>query len=234
MSMIGDCSFEDMKEKIFLKLVNRKMNGKLLEQMPHVDDGDFAIIFACLVEHEKSLVSSIRIDNQVAAKWNTDAEELLSIAMENTVRLFPPRVFEMNCENLFRLFKHEELGDNLTDIFEQDTSETDNTEKTGKEDENDPPRLYVLTNRYMINGAGCLTYEGLLERIYRKLGSGFYIIPSSVHEVLILPDDPRFDEDSLKSMVNDVNTTVVSDMEILSYEVYHYPGYEFVPSRAIA
>ena len=58
--------------------------------------------------------------------------------------------------------------------------------------------LYVLTNKSRINGAAGIMYEGVLKKLADKLESDMYILPSSIHEVIILPKSPMFNKEELK------------------------------------
>ena len=82
--------------------------------------------------------------------------------------------------------------------------------------------LYVLTNKSRINGAAGIMYEGVLKKLADKLESDMYILPSSIHEVIILPKSTMFNKEELMAMVRDVNTEGVSKDEVLSYTVYEY------------
>ena len=254
MESIGDCSYDFLKDRIFFKLINKSMNSKLLESLPHIEIGNLVLIFACLVEHSKDGIASIRIDNTLIKKWNIDTQTLMDNAKENTVRLFPPKVFELDNANVELLLSHR-LGDaEIKDLLNDRTERSDekanvnaegNSGSADKADD-DPsksripdneqsqpripdkiPSLFVLTNRDGVDGATCIVYKGLLERIRRRLGRGFYIIPSSVHEVIILPEIEGYSRDTLESMVKEVNSTVLSEMDILSENVYYYPDDSF-------
>ena len=83
--------------------------------------------------------------------------------------------------------------------------------------------IYVETTQSKIFGAAVLLYPRFLEHEAEALGRNFYIIPSSVHEVLIIPAEKiEQDADELLEMVKEVNTTQVSDEEVLSDNVYYY------------
>ena len=83
--------------------------------------------------------------------------------------------------------------------------------------------IYVATNRLGINGANVLLYDDVLQEFAEKCGTGFYVLPSSIHEVLFVPDcNDEQSADFLSEMVKDVNANVVSLDEILSDNVYYY------------
>ena len=94
------------------------------------------------------------------------------------------------------------------------------------------PQLMVLTNTQGMHGAGALFYPDQLETIAQQMGTDFFVLPSSVHEVLILPDDGSQDLDSLQFMVREINRTEVAPEDRLSDFVYHYDAQDHVLERA--
>ena len=82
--------------------------------------------------------------------------------------------------------------------------------------------LYVCSNESKVFGAATVLYDGLLSSFGRKLGSDFYILPSSVHEVLFVPARDGMDVMELSQMVREVNSTEVSVQDYLSDSVYYY------------
>ena len=85
-----------------------------------------------------------------------------------------------------------------------------------------PSDMYVLTNESKLNGAACILYENVLYDFAQKLGADLYILPSSVHEVILLPKLSMFEKDELVNMVKEVNTEGVAADEVLSDHVYEY------------
>ena len=90
-----------------------------------------------------------------------------------------------------------------------------------EEPENLPP-LYVATNECKCHGAAVLLYDGVLERFAERIGSDFYILPSSVHETLFMPVLPDTDGCMLPELVCGINTEQVAPEEVLSDNVYLY------------
>lgn len=80
--------------------------------------------------------------------------------------------------------------------------------------------MYVATNQNKTFGAGILLYDGFLDAVAGKLGS-FYILPSSVHELIIIPDTFG-DPSELKKMVGEINAAEVPEEEVLSDNIFHY------------
>ncbi len=84
------------------------------------------------------------------------------------------------------------------------------------------PQLYVATTEEQVNGAGVIAYPGVLEEAADMLGGNFYILPSSIHELLFLPQKGTTDYRDLEAMVREINETQVAPSERLSNSVYHY------------
>lgn len=82
--------------------------------------------------------------------------------------------------------------------------------------------FYVMTNRRRTYGAATMLYKDALKTFAENTGRGFYIIPSSVHEVLLVPETLGIPAKELKEMLTDVNDSIVSPEDILDKDVYHY------------
>ena len=90
-------------------------------------------------------------------------------------------------------------------------------EETGKED-----RMYILSNEIRSYGAAAILYEGRLERIGDYLKENYYVLPSSVHEVIIVPESEAPAQAELSRLVKEINETQVDPEEVLSNHAYYY------------
>ena len=185
------------KEKLAVRLVNKARNEKLLSDCPHRDVlGDLAIVATFITEIAGQGTGSILIHNGHAESWEKSADEVLGTALSNSPNVLPWK-----------------------------TDKVDNfiAAMSGKRPENDTG-LIVLTNEAMVYGASAVLYPGVLKQISEKMhGTDFYILPSSVHEVLLLPvvgiDCERsFLDDTVKA----VNYNTVSADEVLGDHAYYY------------
>ena len=210
MELVTD--FENVKDKICFKLVNRKKNAELLADAPYVEYQDLAVIFYVLVSKDKSCTASITVRNSLMDMWGVDADMLYHLAKKNTQRLFRGRV-----SSIMEVMT-EIIGDSA------DTLEEEMVEAFFDMDvyENSAFPMYVATNIFKTNGACILLYDGVLEKFAKKIGGNFYILPSSVHEVLFVPANEDMDAKYLIQMVKEVNTTEVSPDEVLSDNIYLY------------
>ena len=82
--------------------------------------------------------------------------------------------------------------------------------------------MYVLSNQRRVEGAACMLYPNLVRDFAEAVGSSFYIIPSSVHELLLLPTAHLEESSEIKNMIKEINDSQVSAEEILSYSLYLY------------
>ena len=204
--------FENIKDEICFKLVNREKNEELLADAPYVEYQDLAVIFYVLVSKDKSGTASITVRNALMDTWGVDVDTLYHLAKKNTQRLFRGRVSSM-MEMMAEII--DESADRLDEgmveaFFDMDVYE----------DSAFP--MYVATNVSKLNGACILLYDGVLEKFAEKIGGDFYILPSSVHEVLFVLANGDIDARYLIQMVKEVNATEVSPDEVLSDNVYMY------------
>lgn len=199
-------SKEWIVKHLFLRLVSAKENEELLTDAVSVKFLDFAAIFYVLTEDCSEGVKSFQIPKNVWERLDLgSAEAYVTRAIENTRRLFPERLYEIE-KTEEGCVLHEELPER---------SEV-------RKDRLYPQRLYVLTNHRKINGAAVLLYPELLKRLGERFGGDFYVIPSSVHEVLLLKENDRENAEYLNRMVREVNSRQVAPEEILSNHVYRY------------
>lgn len=194
-------SFEKVRDRICYRLVGRERNRELLEDMPHVGFLDMAVCFFYAYQDEEFGDGFILIHNSHMEAWETDTAELLALARRNTRRIFP-----WECRTL------EEILDEL-DVMDG---------PSGQEDNWIGFPLLVLSNDRRAYGAACLLYPGVLEGIAEKEGCSLYILPSSVHEAILLPDDGKIMPNELKMMVPEVNRTKVAAEDVLTDSVYYY------------
>lgn len=204
--------FEQMKSSITYRLVNYEKNQHQLEKVPYLRLLDLAITFHCIVRSDENGIGTVRITQEHQQNWKVSSEELWKLACENTERLFPAVIRPM-----------EEI---VFDLVSQNPIDEENTMEDLVSNHNS--NMYVLTNSKGINGATCLLYQGVLEQFEAKLGCDFYILPSSIHELILVPQVKNEAMDfmnakaRLEEMVQEINETQVAMEEVLSNTVYEY------------
>lgn len=197
--------FDQVKDRIMFKLIHYEKNQSLLNEIPHFPYLDLAIVFYCLVDSHVTGSASILIRNEHLSLWDVSPEELYQYARHNTPKALPPL-----CEPLTSML-FEMLDKNST----ADLSELCHPEAF--------PPLYVLTNEKKFLGACALLYPDSLKQVASHLQQDLYILPSSIHEILLLPADAQqMSPDELTEMVREVNRTQLQKEEILSDHIYYY------------
>ena len=206
--------FNHVQGKICYKLVNKDKNKELLSDAPYIQFHDLAIVFYVVVSEDSDRTGTITVRNNLMEMWgNPDINDLYRIAKNNTQKRYKGSVFNM-IEIMGEIISHnvDNIEPNIVDnFFEMNFTYEDNMIP-----------MFVATNNKKVNGAGVILYEGLLKTFAEKIGSDFYILPSSIHEVIFVPANGDMDVRYLIQMVKEVNATEVSPSEVLSDNVYKY------------
>ncbi|GAA4655153.1 hypothetical protein GCM10023142_22910 [Anaerocolumna aminovalerica] len=206
----------EMKSSIIFRLVNYDKNIKLLNEIPHIRFLDLAITFHCLVKDNENGIGTIRITNEHIKNWNTTLEDITELATINTPVLLPASVRSMNEVIIDILNKEMEHNSENIDVENEIKEVFDQMKQDTMTD------MYVLSNAKGINGASCLLYPDVVKELSDQLNTDFYILPSSIHEIILVKNKDKIDKNVLREMVIDVNYTQVAEDEILSNNIYFY------------
>ena len=182
--------------KEILKL-HRRMNRRLLKEMPYVPWLDLAIVFYVLLEADAYGMAAMPVTSEHLNIWGATEEEVYEEACRNTKMLLPASFQTMD------------------EVIEQLTGEEQKKE-TGA------GRVYVISNRLRSFGASAILYPGFLEEIGRRLKDDYFVLPSSVHEAIIVPRKGSCGKELLDKMVAEINKTQVMQEEALSDRAYYY------------
>ena len=199
--------YENVKKKGAFKLVNTEKNQQMLKEVPHIPLLDLSIVFYILVDVDEKGSATIQIRNEHIDNWNVNVEQLYKDAKLNVKCLIPARLMCMQhvIEKLCDISKGEEK-DLLKAKFPPENKEF----------------MYILTNSIHQFGAAVLAYPNILEMASRIIGEDFYLLPSSIHEVILIPKSKSPDLKDLNEMINEVNETQVQEEEVLSDHAYYY------------
>lgn len=202
--------FDYVKDKVVFKLIQAETNRELLAEIPSIPFLDMAIVFYLLLDKSEEGQMTALIYNNHLEVWNTTVEGLYQLAKINTPKLLPARLRTME-EVMFEI----PIGQ-FTEIEEGDVISGVSEEIQGK------PALYVFTNQNGVNGAACILYEGYLEEFAKKKGTDILILPSSIHEVLLITDNGILNYGDLEDMVKHTNKNDVPVEDVLSDRIYRY------------
>ena len=190
-------NFEFAKPQVAYRVIHFQKNETLLKEIPHVPYLDLAIVFYLLLETTEKGAATILITNEMLNYWKISLEQLYSIALDNTPRILYPECKPMHVviQELLREPLREDIEDSC---------------------------MFVLSNQYRHFGAACMLYDGVLEDIGNQLDEDYYILPSSIHEVIILPSSCDLTHEELDDMITEINETQISEEDVLSEHAYYY------------
>lgn len=201
--------YESVRGRIFQKIINYEKNKEILEEVPHIRFLDLAVVCYYAYMNDYLGRGSVQITTEHLDMWGISQEQLFADARENTANKLGPElrdmqemVWEMLSANLERIDK-----DQIEDVLRHTVREIP---------------MYVMTLRGKYFGAVCICFPEWLQAFADKFGKNVFILPSSIHELILIPDIGREEPDFLKSMVCEVNREHVSEEERLSDQVYYY------------
>ena len=201
-------NYEIMKEKLSVEVISAEVNEELLAKVPHDRIEDLAVVYRFIIESNEDGRASILVNNDLIERMGVTHEQLRADALENSPEIRPAVIQGMN-----EVMK-EMMGPEAYEMF----GIPDDTEEM----------MFIATVPDKNSGAGVLAYQDFMDQAAEKIGGDFFILPSSIHEILLVPDDGQKGADELKAMVMDVNATQVSPEERLSDNVYHYDSKEHI------
>ena len=190
-------NYDEMKHSLAVQLVSTEKNKEMLSRVPHKEMADMSMVYRFDLGETSNGNATILITNQLLQNYGISADQLHADAMTYAPMMHPASIRSM--ESVF-------FG-----IPEEETIEPEGM-----------PKLYVVTNEKSMNGAGVITYPDFMEQATEKMGGSFYILPSSIHEVLIMKDTPDVNVNSLVDMVTSINATQVMPEDQLTDNVYHF------------
>lgn len=194
--------YENARRHIYCKLVNIGMNREMLKEIPYRTYLDLAVVYYYMTDAAGERDATILISRKHLEMWNLSSEELDRQAWDNTLADLTPSLRPMS--DILREYADVQV--------EEEKEETDSCLLP----------MYVLTNTKKTFGSICIRYPGVLEQAAEKLGGDFYILPSSVHECILVPAGRTVSSEILKEMVTDINHTQVEPQEVLANQVYLY------------
>ena len=191
--------FEEVKNRISYRLINKERNKDYLKSVPHFEMLDLAIIFSVVLDE---IGGSIVIRNEHLRMWRIDENRLRECAKANSEKFYGPVL--------------QRLDECVMNMLMSDSEESEHrVPETGS-------GVYILSNEENRYGASCVIDETVLRDVAESMKSGYYILPASIHEVIIIKDNMVENCADLKRMVMDVNRAAVDAEDYLSDSVYHY------------
>jgi hypothetical protein len=194
--VIPDISdFNSIAHLITYRLVNWEKNLERLRTMPYQDYEDLVKIYYIVINSDSYGISSIPITDTLMEKWfGVFINQINECANRNTPALFPATIRNMNDVIRDMIFKN--MSDkSLEGISQDDYNEIINMINTNQKSH----EMYVLSKNRGINGASTLLYPKVLHDFATSINKDFYILPSSIHECILVPDNGKMNKAALNN-----------------------------------
>lgn len=189
-----------VKCRLGCRLINYERNKEMLQHVPHKRVMDLAVVYQCTTNITPVDKGSIMIENKHLEAWGVSQEQFISDAEENMKRRLDPVIIPM-----------EEITPSIYIILHREFG-------------NDLVGMYVMSNWEHNYGAVEMIYgTSTLKEFADKMESDLYVLPCSVHEVILIPLE--YDEEIVKrynQMVREINNLYVEPEEVLSDHIYFY------------
>ena len=197
--------FSTVKDRLYMRLVNRETNAELLADLPYREFLDLAVVYYIDYDNPGIGAGTIQIHNSHMEMWGVTEGDLWEAASKNTPERKPGRI--------------ESMGDILEELSAgQGNCDCEFRIGTG----NGSVPMLVITNAERAYGAAVVMYSGMLKQVADKTESDLFILPSSLHETIAIPVTEEREIAELKEMVMEVNRNVLQPEEVLSDNVYIY------------
>ncbi len=205
--------WEKVSQYLYLFLVSTDRNRQTLQMMMHRKFLDLSVCYMLRLpmKHREDFQGTVRVTCDIAAAWGRSEEELYQKAVENAGA---EGYLIRKMDEVFTDILKKEYGENIPEEMDLLGMASSNL------------KLSVMSNPEFRYGAAGILDRKLLEGFARDCGADFYIIPSSIHEVLLLPNDRSAGPQELNDMVQMVNTQDLDEEDILSDHIYYYSRVE--------
>lgn len=198
-------NYEHMKDLLRVQLINKESNGERLSQTPHwdMDNTDLTAVLRIYLPSPQTDMATILVTDKLVSTWGQEPDALYQQALANTIEQNPPKI-----DSLINIICSLQEESNAWQEIPNFTME--------------PYEQYVLSNSSNYFGASVLLYPEVLKQLSQNTNSNLFILPSSIHELILMRDNGDMDAAELQAMVASVNKTELVPEDILSDEVYYY------------
>jgi len=204
--------WEFVKENVIFQVIGGEENQDRQGNSPFRKEEDLILTYRVLLEAGEKGMASYLLTNAMQENLGVTEEGLYQAAVSNMPRLLPPVL--MNMENVI-----EEM---LSDTVVEKTDSLDEMLAEIKKDDG----MYVLSNTQKCFGAAYAFYPEVIDKIAKAFDKDIIVLPSSIHETILVPHMPGADLAEFKAMVTEINETQVSPEEVLANQVYVYDKVE--------
>lgn len=229
-------SYEDIREYLCIQLMDMEKNEDFLKGKLFFPFLDLAVAVCFVIEQNADTIGTMCVPEEMLEEWGVPAEKVLGDVTMNTMERFPPivldatdRVDEMMeqlAEQVLELLADapEEMKKELQMLLGQtEREEPDGFEQYMNPPEQKPIHVYFATNEQCFRGAGVILYPGFLKAFAEEQKvEKLLLLPSSLHEVVILTEVERCTVEECNEIIEGVNRTIVKPEDYLSNHAYLY------------
>lgn len=215
-------NYDNAKKHLFIRVHNAETNQDFLKNVPHLIIEDLAVTCHIRVFQNEKEMGSATVTNALLKNFGIREEELFEDALMNSQKIEPPKIADMS--EITRKAERKRLE--MLGYSEEEIQESLDWISTPEEP------MFVVTNRSMEYGAATIFYPDVLEELGKRLDGKFFILPSSLHEMIVLPDNGSFNYKELLNTVTEINATEVDIEDKLTDQVYHYDAKEIIFEKA--
>ena len=190
------CDYSSVKPYLFIQVINQDNHAGELERLIYRSHYELAITCHIDVSHIVGLPATVTVTHEMLDILGIDEEQIIDDALTNAPALRPVKAYAM--PDLMRELVGKEIGD-----------------ETGIP-------MIILTNEDKRYGAGVVFYPGLLAKISDETGVNLLLIPSSVHEIICIPECEDMDYDDINLLITETNHGFVAENEVLSDRLFRY------------
>ena len=214
--------WNEMREKLRIRVISTDQamkNDKYKHSLWRVHKCGLAeVITVDLGSDVEGSVTHLLGTDILPSFYSVNQNVLFDAARKNGMKYDPPVL-----ENLGSLMLSMATGTISGNLLDQQHNEDD----FFSEDNGEECNGYVLTNSSGIYGASVLAYDcglegSILSLVADTIGENYYIIPSSIHELILLPESLDYNAADLQKMIREANKTLVRPDDILTNYLYHY------------
>ena len=200
-------NYENVKDYLFINVINANTHKQELENMPHTIVGDLAIVYRIMIQTTGERFCSAKITNKMMDAYGIDVNTLHNDALISSPNMMKPEVLPIQTMM---------MGISKENAFQDKKRQ-----------------IVVLTNEHKTDGSATMFYAGVLNDLAEKLEHDLYIIPSSTDECIVLCDSPSLNINRVKEMLRSVNNSdKVPSGKKLSDHLYHYDKDEHILEKA--
>lgn len=195
--------YDKIKDKLYVCALNTELNKDMLSEHPHQSVEDVSFIARIEVNSDSSGVGTIKVNNQLLEAYGVSTAELMEQAWANMRTMHPAQ-----CKDMIDVIKgmHPDMPEAFAEMMEDRRGE-----------------LYVVQTDNGLHGGAYGFDKETLTKVCEQIDSpNIYIMPSSVNEVIIAPEDKVENPERLSGIVGQVNDESVPDEEVLSNNAYFF------------